>query len=240
MKNYLEGFSHAWEAESLRYFSLPERPDVGSVLPEEVSIFLTEANLDTVLDVGCGNGSFLSEVLEQLSIPSGVGVEPSRQTVEKLSARWAERPDLKFEPAAAERLPFEDSSFDFVIAWSVLHWIGREHYLQALGELVRVTNNYLLVMDFCPSENYRTPYKHREGWFTYKADFDVPLIGTGVLERVLDLRWVQKTNGGYEQIFFDDLKPFLGNPQNWFARRCVLYKKDLELEAVYLPGDFHH
>ena len=156
MKNQSEGFSHAWEFESLRYFSLPERHHVGPVLPQEVEIFLAETNLDTVLDVGCGNGVFLSEVLKQLLIPTGVGVEPGKKTVEQLRARWAERPDLNFEVGAAEQLPFLDNSFDLVIAWSVLHWIGREHYLQALGELVRVANKYLLVMDFCPSKNYRT------------------------------------------------------------------------------------
>lgn len=239
MKDEREGFAHDWETESLRYFSLPDTRPPRGALPSEIIKFLEGNHIETVLDVGCGNGTFLHEILRELSVAFGVGVEPSKETVKELRARWSEQSELTFQVAAAENLPFADQSFDLVIAWSVLHWISREHYLQALGEMVRVTNRYLLVMDFCPLANYRTPYKHREGRYTYKADFSVPLGATDILEPLVDIRFIQNGLGELEILAPADLMPLYGNSRNWLARRCNLYEKSLGLPHLFLEQDFH-
>jgi hypothetical protein len=74
-------------------------------------------------------------------------------------------------------------NFHLVIVWSVLHWVDRNLYLQSLGELIRVTNKHLMVMDFFPKIEHKTKYKHKSGFFTFKTDFDKILQSSGYLKK---------------------------------------------------------
>jgi len=37
-------------------------------------------------------------------------------------------------------------------------------------------------MDFVAAEAFRVPYHHHDGVYTYKMDFTVPMLSSGVLE----------------------------------------------------------
>lgn len=103
---------------------------------------------------------------------TGVGLEPSAEGIRLLQKKHANCASISFVQGSAHQLPFSSNSFDLVVAWSVLHWIGRDEYLQALGELIRVTSSILLIMDFDPLDSYRTPYVHNPDFHTFKHDFE--------------------------------------------------------------------
>ena len=117
--------------------------------------------------------------------------------------------------------------------------MGRNEYLQAPGELVRVTSKYLLVMDFVALENYRVPYSHFEGFFTYKQDFVPALLASGLMDAVEDVRWWDQGNpGSIEEVTVDQLEPFAGNSLNYHARRGTLFAKNYQQLPVFDGGYF--
>lgn len=68
---------------------------------------------ETAHDIGCGRGVLLGEVARRLGPERVAGIDPSEPFVE---AARAAVPGADVRLAAAERLPFEDGSFDVVMS----------------------------------------------------------------------------------------------------------------------------
>jgi 23S rRNA (guanine745-N1)-methyltransferase len=70
----------------------------------------------SILDIGCGDGFFLSEVAETAGVPRlGVGIDVSKGALAKAAKRF---PNLFFvrTDALHDRLPFNDSSFGLILS----------------------------------------------------------------------------------------------------------------------------
>jgi len=103
------------------------------------SIFLSWVDKSAkILDIGCGDG-FLSSLLIEKKDCSVTGLDISEVAAEKAKARGVDVVVANVE----EPLPFEDNSFDFVIATEVLEHITLSEEL--LLEMARVSRRYLLV-----------------------------------------------------------------------------------------------
>ena len=228
-----------FRSQSLRY--VQEHLYDSSPAPSWVldSSVLREASVKRILEVGCGAGVQLRSVVHGLEADEGVGLEPSAEAVQLLGRTYADDPRMSFQTGTVNALPFKTDSFDLVMCWSVLHWVGRNEYLQSLGELIRVTGSHLLIMDFVAAQDYRVPYSHIQGMFTYKQDFVDPVLSSGVMRIVDELRWWDKgTPGAVHPIQDSDLRPFLGNPLSYHARRGVLFTKDYSLLPTLNAQDF--
>ena len=150
-------------------------------------------------------------------------------------------PTLTFHRASAHRIPFHTNSIDLVLAWSVLHWIGRDQYLQALGELIRVTKKYLVVMDFVADKDYRVPYHHMPGLFTYKLDFEDVILRSEIMRKIKSKRFItdnQPSNTSLKEIKEGQLLPFIGNNLSYKSRKMVIFSKDYEMLPIYEFKDF--
>ena len=89
-------------------------------------------NNSDVLEVGCGSGAFLQHIDNAGSIS---GVDYSEAAIEQVRSRL--RGD--FWVAEASHLPFESSSFDLVLSFSVFEYFeGLDYALQVLNETKRV------------------------------------------------------------------------------------------------------
>lgn len=227
--------THQWEAESLRY--VKSYLDSPATVIADLLEPLKEQKIASICDIGCGNGKNLV-LLSELFGCAGVGIEPSVDAVTLLKAAHGSTPKLSFERAFAHRLPFPSDRFDLVVCWSVLHWIGRNEYLQSLGEMVRVTRRFLLVMDFVASEDYRTPYAHRNGFYTYKMNFDSVLGAAGTLRPLFQRRWWIAGDNRPEYMDAGDLVPFAANPLNWHSRMGVVYEKDASVLPYWPRAHF--
>jgi arsenite methyltransferase len=92
---------------------------------------------DRVLDVGCGPGFFVTEILETVgSHGSVVGVDLSPDMLAVAAKRAQEYPNVEFIESAAARLPFADASFDRALSVQVLEYV--DDVPAALRELHRV------------------------------------------------------------------------------------------------------
>jgi ubiquinone/menaquinone biosynthesis C-methylase UbiE len=92
----------------------------------------------SVLEVGCGQGFFLKDAAKRGC--RVVGIEVNRDLVTELTEAGIEA-----QLGRAEKLPFEDGSFDVVVFQYVLHHC--ENLAQALAEAVRIARSGGLVLE---------------------------------------------------------------------------------------------
>lgn len=92
---------------------------------------------DRVLDVATGTGMVAAELLSRCEC-SVVGVDQSAAMLARARARFASREQTRIEliEAEAERLPFEDESFDVVTFTYLLRYV--DDPAQTMRELARV------------------------------------------------------------------------------------------------------
>lgn len=166
-----------------------------------------------VLDVGCGDGLFLSALAQKEVLASGVDI--SEEGVKKCREKGL---DVSVVDISIENLPFQDGAFDTVIMLDVLeHLYAPEALLQ---EAARVSKKYIIIsvpnFNSLPArlqvlfgnvpENNR-PNKGHVYWFNYK-----------ILKKMLENNNIKqitlKTNTFWEQkIVLDKFMKLLA--QTW-------------------------
>ncbi len=87
----------------------------------------------SVLDVGCGPGSLTGVLVDRLGAGSVSALDPSPPFVAECATR---HPGVDVRSGRAEAIPFEDASFDSVLAQLVLHFVTDP--ARAAAELRRV------------------------------------------------------------------------------------------------------
>ena len=106
-----------------------------------------------VLDIGCAKGFFLYDL--SLAVPGidGQGLDISEYAIE--NAKEEVRHNLKVGNAKA--LPYDDNSFDLVIAINTIHNLELDECAQALREIQRVSRgNSFVVLDSYRTEEEKT------------------------------------------------------------------------------------
>lgn len=88
------------------------------------------------LDVGAGTGKLTGVLAERLGEENVAGVDPSEPFVAALRSRY---PAADVREGSAEDLPFEDRSFDAVLAQLVMNFLADPE--QGLGEMLRVARD---------------------------------------------------------------------------------------------------
>jgi SAM-dependent methyltransferase len=89
---------------------------------------------DRVLDVGCGPGALTSVLVDRVGSDHVAAVDPSEPFVASLHERL---PEVDVRVGPAEELPFDDGSFDLVVAQLVVHFMTDP--VAGLREMARVT-----------------------------------------------------------------------------------------------------
>jgi len=85
------------------------------------------------LDVGCGAGALTAALVDRLGATAVCAIDPSAAFVAATRARL---PGVDVRLGAAEALPFDDASFDRVLACLVVHFMADPR--QGLREMSRV------------------------------------------------------------------------------------------------------
>ncbi len=85
------------------------------------------------VEVGCGYGRLTPWIADRTRELHAVDPDPSL-----LAAARREHPEIHFQRARAEALPFADDSFDLAVTWGVLNHVPEASIREATAELDRV------------------------------------------------------------------------------------------------------
>jgi len=92
-----------------------------------------------IIDVGCGSGATAIVLAQAFPQSEVVGIDLS-QPLLHLASQAAQAAGLtgrvRFETGDAERIPYEDDSFDVVLSLNMVHIV--EHPIQMLNEIERI------------------------------------------------------------------------------------------------------
>jgi SAM-dependent methyltransferase len=105
-----------------------------AVLTPQMADFAGVEAGQRIVDVGCGPGALVAELVERGAQVSAV--DPSLQFVAATRERY---PDVDVRQATAEELPFVDASFDAALAQLVVHFMADP--VQGVTEMARVTRD---------------------------------------------------------------------------------------------------
>lgn len=105
---------------------------------------------DRVLDVGCGRGFYVNSIscLEGVEV---VGVDLNKEYLNQ-AKKLIKKNNVQLEVADVTKLPFEDNSFDKVIASEILEHLGDDNL--ALKEIYRVMKPGAIIIATVPNQNY--------------------------------------------------------------------------------------
>ena len=105
-----------------------------SLLAPQLAELAGIAHGERVLDVGCGPGALIGELVARVGAENVAAVDPSQPFV---SAARARNPGVDVHLASAEDLPFEDGRFAATLAQLVVHFMADAE--AGLREMRRVT-----------------------------------------------------------------------------------------------------
>lgn len=102
-------------------------------------VLLKNADLQdkTIVDIGCGDGVYTTELFDEVPVRRLVGVDYAAQAIETAKARAGGRP-IEYEVHSADNLPYPSKSFDVAILRGVLHHL--DDFVPALREALRVAS----------------------------------------------------------------------------------------------------
>jgi len=123
-----------------------------NLIPEFVRRYHLDEN-SRVLDVGCKKGFFLHDLKELYPGIQVKGVESHPYPIE--TSMPSVKPDIHLAPYS--ELPFEDGSFDFVLAFSSVYMLNLGGVANALREIERVGrgNSYVTLGAYNNDEERR-------------------------------------------------------------------------------------
>lgn len=118
----------------------------------------------TVLDVGCGEGSFLAELQREMPIATSVGFDISKEGVylatnQEVKSFWC--------VADLTNLPFADSSFDYLLnIFSPSHYQEFQRVLSEDGYLIKIVPQSCYLKElraaFYPDEKSKQEYSNQQ------------------------------------------------------------------------------
>lgn len=96
---------------------------------------------EKILDIGCGTGTLTRDIAAALTdkqLSCSTGLDAAEQMIEVAKRKAAGIPNIHFDAAIAEHLPYADAAFDAAVSTFFFHHIHFELKKKVLAETARV------------------------------------------------------------------------------------------------------
>lgn len=157
----------AWYLRNKQGIVSRKLPDDHELLKELLQILPQNTQGIKILEIGCGDGSRLSWLKNQLNLDC-YGIDPSAQAVQAALNRG-----VNALQSTADKLPFDNQYFDIVIFGFCLYLCDRDDLFLIASEANRVLNNpgWIMIVDFFSETPKVNSYHHKDGINSYKMDY---------------------------------------------------------------------
>jgi ubiquinone/menaquinone biosynthesis C-methylase UbiE len=88
---------------------------------EKLANYFHGKNVDSILDIGTGNGDFIGVLKDVFTKAKITGVDPDTESLQEATKKY---PDVSFAEMSAENLEFEDNAFDVASISMALHHLS--------------------------------------------------------------------------------------------------------------------
>lgn len=109
--------------------------DVGAEERIPVTLAMIPADVSSILDVGCGDGTFLSS-MDSPAVKVGIDISHATLRLVKTGHRVL---------ASSDILPFRENGFDLVVSTEVLEHLPPVVFEASCGEMQRVAKRHILI-----------------------------------------------------------------------------------------------
>lgn len=124
-------------------------------IEQMIGYCLEDAEIQSVLDVGTGSGLFAESFYRKGLSVAGADVNPDMVEAAKDFVPFA-----RLEVAPAEKLPFEDQSFDLVFMACVFHEV--DDHVQTMREARRLARRRIAILEYpYMDQPFGPPMHHR-------------------------------------------------------------------------------
>jgi len=101
---------------------------------------------ETILDIGCGDGTITAKIAQKIPNGKVVGVDLSQSMIKAAKESYAQVANLSFELADATNFFFEQK-FDYVTSFFVLHWIEDQlAVLKNIKKVIKPNGKIIIIM----------------------------------------------------------------------------------------------
>ncbi len=128
-----------WQAVE-KYYAVTESSHV-----EYHSRIMSAAPGADVLEYGCGEGSSAFVLAERGASVTGIDISPERISRAKEEARTRKLADVSFRVMNAERLEFEDNTFDLICGTSIIHHLDLHRSSAELARTLKPTGKAIFL-----------------------------------------------------------------------------------------------
>ena len=149
-----------------------------------------QLNIDSLLDVGCGTGSFLQRISTELPIKTLYGIDPSEQMV-KIAQKKA-IPECRLHTEFIEHLSLADNSVDCVVSTTAFsHFFDIQKAMSQIHRVLKNSGHCIIVEHKKPKLIVESLLK----WIRILADYrDLEEIKSIVNHASFRLVELQETN----------------------------------------------
>jgi len=128
----------------------------GDVAKMQNSAIINMITGKRILDIGCGYGSLIKQIKEELPDSEVIGIDTDIESANIAKNLY----DIDVKSVSAYGMDFSDDSFDTVILRETVHHFDTEAKLdKALAEIKRVCSKELIVFD--PNPNWLVKFSRR-------------------------------------------------------------------------------
>jgi SAM-dependent methyltransferase len=194
----------------------------------EAALSVTSFAGRRVLDIGCGDGTYTTELAEVGGAREVTGVDPAADAVRIAQERRGDGAAVRFAVADAYALPHPDDSFDVAQLRGVLHHVDRPR--DALREALRVAPEVVVI----EPNGYNLGLKLLERVSGYHREHGERSYMPRTLDRWVDelgARVAVRTFAGFVPMFSPDpvaramkrIEPALERTPGLRAAACAVY-----------------
>lgn len=125
--------------------------------------------ITSTLEIGCSSGQRLAAIIDRFG-GKGAGIDPSTAAIASAKESF---PDFDVKVATADKLPFEDNSFDLVVFGFCLCLVDPVDHFKAVAEADRVLRDggTLVINDFLEPIPYYNDWHHQADCKCYKMEY---------------------------------------------------------------------